>query len=150
MLRLMNYIPSCLCFNNTSRNLIENNTPPPPIYNITPNVNRPSYFEGTQGHRRNMNKCGQFKTHRLIDKRYKHSNKKASTCIRDKKTGERIVHRNRRNLQGIIEPKNRECTRCNIIKPQRKFQDMRVLKKDRLTIRNTIICSDCKPKPRPL
>ena len=48
---------------------------------------------------------------------------------------------------GIIEPKNRECTKCNLVKPQRKFQDMRVLKKDRLTIRNTIICSDCKPKP---
>ena len=126
-----------------SRTIVIN---PTELTNDTSFLRKQSNVEGTHGHIRNRFTCDNIKTRRLIDKRYKRCNRKASTCIRDRKTGERVGYRTRRTLRGIIEPALRTCTKCNIDKPQNMFIDLRVSKKDRATIRNTIICSDCNPR----
>ncbi len=99
-------------------------------------------YDGTHGHIRSKYSCGGISPHNLIDRRYKLANKNAETKIWYK--GKRVPYsKDGKHLKGIREPKYRVCTKCELVKPQEKFIDLRVSKEDRKTIRNTIICSDC-------
>ena len=97
--------------------------------------------EGTHGHERERRMRTQY-----ADKRYKPENFKAGTNIRNR-AGKRIAHTaDGRHLRGIHEPEQRECTECGETKHRSKFEDRRVIKKDRKKgIRQTIICVDCNP-----